>query len=354
MNQPGNTSSLPLIFQHANYPSNDDEEELPAKMRQASTCSKTSLQHPHDGLFKHIVIALALLGSFQLASSAHTVTKTSQRSRTNPWGVTSDRLPQTEINSSNRQQKLVPTVVQEQICDVTIEQMTETKDHAHDNVHLDVREPLKIIIMGGPASGKGSQCERISQQFNVVHLSTGDMLREAVRKQTALGMIAKKYMDAGQLVPDNVIIQVVLDRISQPDCLERGWLLDGFPRTKAQAEALSKMGIEADLFLFLNVPDEVLIERVVGRRTDPVTSKIYHLKFLPPPDDVKDRLVQRSDDTVEKMKKRLEQFHQNVNAVRSYYDDVMVEVDGSVPIDQVYHQISEAIWQQRRPPSLKE
>jgi len=120
--------------------------------------------------------------------------------------------------------------------------------------------------------------------------------------------------------------------------------LDGFPRTPAQAQALKDEGIRADCFLFLNVPDEILVERVVGRRTDPVTGKIYHLKFSPPEnEEISSRLVQRSDDTEEKVKVRLEQFHANVKAVKGFYSDIMVELDGSLKPDVVSMKIEEAI-----------
>ena len=142
--------------------------------------------------------------------------------------------------------------------------------------------PIKIIIAGAPASGKGTQCELIREKFGVVHLSTGDMLREASAAGTEVGKLAQEYMSQGKLVPDEVIIGAVKERLAQPDCQQKGWLLDGFPRTGAQAQALVDAGIHADTFIFLDVPDEDLIERVVGRRADPVTGKIYHMKFSPP------------------------------------------------------------------------
>lgn len=199
--------------------------------------------------------------------------------------------------------------------------------------------PLRIIIMGGPASGKGTQCEKIAQRYGVIHLSTGDLLREAVRQGTRIGLVAKSFMDAGELVPDEIMIQIVTERISQSDCRKHGYLLDGFPRTPAQAEALSSMGISADVFVFLNVPDSELIARVVGRRLDPVTGKIYHMKYLPPPESVLDRLVHRSDDTREKMTNRLQQFHHNVDSVRSYYNHVLVEIDGTGSPDSITERI---------------
>ncbi|KAL3822454.1 hypothetical protein ACHAXA_006882 [Cyclostephanos tholiformis] len=202
----------------------------------------------------------------------------------------------------------------------------------------------RLIIAGAPASGKGTQCELIRARYGVVHLSTGDMLRAAVSAGTDVGRRAKDYMDSGRLVPDDVIIGIVKERLDSPDCAEAGWLLDGFPRTLAQAEALAEVGISADCFIFLNVPDEVLVERVVGRRTDPVTGKIYHMTFSPPDDEeILKRLEQRSDDTEEKVKVRLGQFHANVEAVRGSYADIAVEVDGTMRPEEVSTMIMKSI-----------
>lgn len=132
--------------------------------------------------------------------------------------------------------------------------------------------------------------------------------------------------------------------MAEVDCKEKGWLLDGFPRTQAQASALTDAGVSADCFLFLDVPDEVLVERVVGRRTDPKTGKIYHMTFSPPDDEeVLKRLEQRSDDTEEKVKVRLEQFHANVEAVKDSYTEIMVSVNGNRSPDVVSKEIIEAI-----------
>ncbi len=189
-----------------------------------------------------------------------------------------------------------------------------------------------------------AKCVLYIQTDGVVHLSTGDMLRAAVAAGTEVGNQAKDFMDAGKLVPDEVIIGVVKDRLDESDCVESGWLLDGFPRTPAQAEALADAGVSADCFVFLNVPDEVLVERVVGRRTDPETGKIYHMTFSPPEDEeVLARLEQRSDDTEEKVKVRLEQFHANVDAVKGSYTDISVEVDGTKSPADVSATIVEAI-----------
>lgn len=214
------------------------------------------------------------------------------------------------------------------------------------NTRIDAenQDGIKIIIAGAPASGKGTQCEIIKEKFGVVHLSTGDMLRAAVAAQTEVGKSAKEFMDSGKLVPDEVIIGVVKDRLDEDDCAKNGWLLDGFPRTQAQAIALEDAGISADCFLFLNVPDDVLVERVVGRRTDPETGKIYHMTFSPPDDeDVKARLEQRSDDTEEKVVVRLEQFHANVDAVKDSYTDISVVIEGNRAPSDVSGDIIEAI-----------
>jgi len=188
----------------------------------------------------------------------------------------------------------------------------------------------KIIIAGAPASGKGTQCEFIVEKFGVVHISTGDALRAQVKEGTDLGKLAKEYMDKGGLVPDEVMIGIVKSRLAESDCKEKGWLLDGFPRTGVQAQAMEDAGIKADKFLLLNVPDDVLIERCVGRRSDPETGKIYHLKFNPPPADpeVQARLVHRSDDTEEAMVKRIEQYKNNVEAIRGFYKPITMEFDG--------------------------
>lgn len=219
----------------------------------------------------------------------------------------------------------------------------QASDDSDDSSASD-KKPLQIIIAGAPASGKGTQCENIKDTYGVVHLSTGDMLREAVAAETKVGLAAKEYMNAGKLVPDEVIIGIVKDRLEQNDCQTQGWLLDGFPRTKAQADALASTGVKADCFLFLNVPDEMIVERVVGRRTDPETGKIYHMKFSPPTDeDVISRLVHRSDDTEDAVVVRLNQFHDNFDSVKECYEDIMYEIDGSTSPDVVGGAISDIL-----------
>ncbi|EKX54396.1 hypothetical protein GUITHDRAFT_63360, partial [Guillardia theta CCMP2712] len=196
---------------------------------------------------------------------------------------------------------------------------------------MSTKDKLNIIIAGPPASGKGTQCEMIVEKFGVVHISTGDALRAEVAKGSELGQQAKGFMESGGLVPDELIINIVKERLAEPDCQERGWLLDGFPRTGVQAEALEAAGIRPSHFILLDVPDDILVERCVGRRTDPETGKIYHLKYNPPPEDpeVQGRLVHRADDTEEAMQKRIGAYHENVRAIMPFYSNLHVKIDGT-------------------------
>jgi len=201
----------------------------------------------------------------------------------------------------------------------------------------------RLIISGAPASGKGTQCEMIIEKYQTPHLSTGDMLRAAVKEGTALGKQAKEFMDAGKLVPDSLVINLVKERLGEKDCQESGWLLDGFPRTGEQANALEEAGIKPDKVLLLDVPDAALVERVTGRRTDPVTGKIYHMKFNPPPADVADRVTQRSDDTEEKVLVRVAAYHENLKALTSTYADVLYRFDGNRDKKAIFQDLEKVI-----------
>jgi len=197
-------------------------------------------------------------------------------------------------------------------------------------------QELHVIISGAPAAGKGTQCEFIQTHFGVVHISTGELLRTAMRENTDLGNAVRVYMDAGKLVPDNIIIGVVCARLSQQDCQERGWLLDGFPRTEAQAEALNESGHVADCFVLLDVSQGMLLDRITGRRTDPATGKVYHITHNPPSDpEVVQRLIQRSDDTAEKLIGRYADYERHTGAIRSFYDDRTIVVDGGASKDTI-------------------
>ncbi|GBG30984.1 Adenylate kinase [Hondaea fermentalgiana] len=203
--------------------------------------------------------------------------------------------------------------------------------------------PLGVIISGAPASGKGTQCEYIREAFGLVHLSTGDMLRAAVAAGTELGKKAKALMESGQLVPDDVVIGAVKERLAQDDVQQNGFLLDGFPRTAAQAAALDELGVNVHIFIILNVPDEALVARVVGRRIDPETGNSYHVEFNPPPPEIEERVVQRADDTEEKVKVRVKAFHKNIDSIRAFYEAVTVEVDGMQTKDEVWADVEMAL-----------
>ncbi|KAJ9145922.1 hypothetical protein P3X46_028249 [Hevea brasiliensis] len=205
-------------------------------------------------------------------------------------------------------------------------------------------EPLKIMISGAPASGKGTQCELITKKYGLVHVAAGDLLRAEIASGSENGKRAKEYMEKGQLVPNEIVVVMVKERLLQPDAQENGWLLDGYPRSLLQATAFMEFDFQPDLFILLEVPEELLVERVVGRRLDPVTGRIYHLKYSPPEsEEIAARLTQRFDDTEEKVKLRLRTHHQNVEAVLSIYKDVTLKVDGSVSKEEVFAQIDSAL-----------
>lgn len=212
------------------------------------------------------------------------------------------------------------------------------------SVSVSTAPPPHILISGPPASGKGTQCEYIVRKYDVVHISTGDMLRSAVKNKTTLGVKAKSYMDEGRLVPDDLVISMLKERIAEDDCVQKGWLLDGFPRTAVQAEALTEANILPDAVVILEVEEDVLIERVVGRRTDPETGKIYHMKFSPPSDpDVIGRLTQRSDDTEEKARVRLDNYYKHARSIQGHYASMLSKVDGNRDKADVFTDISDII-----------
>lgn len=199
---------------------------------------------------------------------------------------------------------------------------------------------MRIILIGPPGSGKGTQAKRLVEILGIPHISSGDMLREAVAEETELGMKAKSYMDQGALVPDTLVIDMIMERISRPDCAN-GFLMDGFPRTLPQAraldQALTEAGIQLDHVALIDVPDEVIFERITGRRMDPETGKIYHLTFDPPPENIRQRLVQRDDDQEQTLKNRLERYHQETKPIIPYYDEkgLLRRVRGLGTVDEV-------------------
>lgn len=210
---------------------------------------------------------------------------------------------------------------------------------------LKLRQPPKLVISGPPASGKGTQCEWIVKAFQVVHLSTGDMLRAAIQENSPLGLEAKSFMEAGELVPDELIIDLILDRLEKPDCVRKGWLLDGFPRTRTQALAMLAKGIIPDAMLILEVPDEDIVQRIAGRVLDPETGKTYHLTFNPPPEEIAARCIVRSDDNAETIRVRLKTYHDNCNEVMGAFASAceIVCANGTLAIESIAEQFFETI-----------
>lgn len=208
-----------------------------------------------------------------------------------------------------------------------------------------------IIFCGAPGSGKGTQCEKLVTEFGFHHLSTGDLLRDAVKANTDLGKQAGAYMDKGELVPDALVISLVQEHMNKPELKNKGWILDGFPRTKPQAEALTSAGVVPDKMIFLEVPDDALVERVCGRRVDPETNTIYHIKYNPPPAEVASRVIARPDDTEEKLKTRLAMHHANNSNILEYYQGkVTVEkIDGTKTPAEVYSNVRNSILHKAPP-----
>lgn len=182
---------------------------------------------------------------------------------------------------------------------------------------------MRLILLGAPGAGKGTQAAFICKQFGIPQISTGDMLRAAVKAGTSMGLAAKKVMDAGQLVSDEIIIGLVKERLTQADCAN-GFLFDGFPRTIAQAQAMKDAGVKLDVVLEIDVPFESIIERMSGRRSHPASGRTYHVKFNPPKtegvDDVTgEPLVQRDDDKAETVQKRLDVYSAQTRPLVEYY-----------------------------------
>ena len=182
---------------------------------------------------------------------------------------------------------------------------------------------MKLILLGAPGAGKGTQAAFICKKFNIPQISTGDMLRSQVKAGTPLGLEAKKFMDAGGLVPDEVIINMVKNRLQEDDC-KNGYLFDGFPRTIPQAEAMKAANVAIDVVLEVDVPDAVIIERMAGRRVHLPSGRTYHVKYNPPKNEGKDDitgedLIQRDDDKEETVKKRLEVYHQQTKPLVDFY-----------------------------------
>lgn len=208
---------------------------------------------------------------------------------------------------------------------------------------------MRVIFLGPPGVGKGTQAEFIAKKLNILKLSTGDLLRESVKKQTALGLEAKGYMDRGELVPDQIVIGLVDEKLKSPDC-QKGFLLDGFPRTVPQADQLTallkKMGEEIDRVVYFTLEKDEIVQRISGRRSCPQCNAVYHISSIPPKqeglcDVCGSVLVQRNDDKPETVESRLTVYHGQTIPLIDYYKakGVLVELEASGSVDQVQERL---------------
>lgn len=209
---------------------------------------------------------------------------------------------------------------------------------------------MKIIMLGAPGAGKGTQAKMIADKYGVPHISTGDIFRANIKNDTELGMEAKKYMDQGLLVPDELTVRILLDRVAQDDC-KNGYVLDGFPRTIPQAEVLdselTKLGDHIDYAINVDVPDENIVKRMSGRRACLTCGATYHIEHVPPKkegicDVCGSELVLRDDDKPETVKNRLNVYHEQTQPLIDFYTEkgVLKTVDGTVPMEEVFAAIT--------------
>ena len=216
---------------------------------------------------------------------------------------------------------------------------------------------MKIILLGAPGAGKGTQANFLKTKFNIPQISTGDMLRSAVTNKTELGISAKDYMDRGLLVPDGLIINLVKLRINEDDC-KNGFLLDGFPRSIPQAQSMKDIGIDIDYVIEIQVPDEDIIERLSGRRIHLESGRIYHIKYNPPKEEGKDDitgepLIIRDDDIKETILKRLETYHHQTEPLVSFYSSwsnenienspIFISVEGTKTPTKINNELDEKL-----------
>lgn len=209
---------------------------------------------------------------------------------------------------------------------------------------------MRIILLGAPGAGKGTQAQFLMNTFNIPQISTGDMLRAAIKEGTELGKKAKQVMDEGKLVSDDIMIGLVQERVAQEDC-KNGFLLDGFPRTIPQADAMQEAGIDIDYVLEFDVPDDVIVERMAGRRVHPGSGRVYHVSYNPPKEDGKDDvtgedLIVRDDDKEETVRHRLSVYHEQTEPLVSYYQNLAEQgvvnyhkVDGTREVSQISQEL---------------
>lgn len=208
---------------------------------------------------------------------------------------------------------------------------------------------MRIVLLGAPGAGKGTQAARLAAKYSLPHISTGDIFRRHLKEGTGLGKQVKSFLDSGALVPDDLTCSIVADRLTQSDC-RAGYILDGFPRSEAQAEALDAMLNERsekiDAAIDIEVPDEEIVERLSARRMNPETGAIYNLKFDPPPEAEKDKVVQRQDDKPETVRERLAVYHETTAPVVDYYKrhGILHAVSGAgATPDHVFSRIEEIV-----------
>ncbi len=216
---------------------------------------------------------------------------------------------------------------------------------------------MRIILLGAPGAGKGTQAQRICETFNIPQISTGDMLRAAVAAETPLGLEVKQVMDSGTLVSDDIIMRLVKERLKAPDC-QSGFLFDGIPRTIPQAEALLEQDVDIDYVVELDVPDEAIVERMAGRRVHPGSGRTYHLLYNPPQQEGKDditaeALIQREDDQEETVRRRLAVYHEQTKPLVDFYEGLAtsgvesapyyIKVPGMGAVDDISQSIIEVL-----------
>ena len=213
---------------------------------------------------------------------------------------------------------------------------------------------MRIILLGAPGAGKGTQAQFLMEQFNIPQISTGDMLRAAIKEGTETGLAAKKVMDEGKLVSDDIIIALVKERIAKPDCTN-GFLLDGFPRTIPQAEAMVDNNVDVDHVLEFDVPDEVIVDRMGGRRVHPGSGRVYHVVYNPPKTEGKDDvtgedLIIRDDDQADTVRKRLAVYHEQTRPLVDFYQDRAAKehnsfhkIDGTQAVEAVSESLGQLL-----------
>ncbi len=210
---------------------------------------------------------------------------------------------------------------------------------------------MRIILLGAPGAGKGTQAQFLMRKYGIPQISTGDMLRSAIKAGTELGLAAKRVMDEGKLVSDEIIIGLVKERIAEDDCKD-GFLLDGFPRTIPQADAMKDAGIKVDHVIEFDVPDDVIVERMAGRRVHPASGRVYHVVYNPPKEEGKDNetgeaLIIRDDDKEETVRKRLGVYHEQTKPLVDYYQNEAQKgnceyhrLDGTRPVEEVSQELA--------------